>query len=110
MNVEIDDRIQTGVSDRLIPCKKKLLSELEIKPILSIEEEPLFFWHVNVLILNCKKTVVLVNDKNRYVIVLYGLKKKDFKKIDELILQAIVETFREEGIKEEVIEKYLAQS
>ena len=36
----------------------------------------------------------MVNDKNRYVIVLHGLKAKDFKKLDELILQAIRETFQ----------------
>nr|WP_227002717.1 plasmid pRiA4b ORF-3 family protein [Salicibibacter kimchii] len=32
-----------------------------------------------------RKAVVLVNDNNRYVVVLYGLKKKDFQKLDQLI-------------------------
>ena len=50
---------------------------------------------------------MLVNDQNRYVIVLYGLKAKDFKRLDELILQGIRETFQEEGVKDEVIERYL---
>lgn len=94
----------------LIQCTKKLLDELNIKPSLSAEEEPLFSWHANLLTLNRRKTVILVNDKNRYVIVLYGLKAKDFKKLDELILQAVCEAFREEGIKDEIIENYSGYS
>ena len=51
--------------------------------------------------------MVLVNDQNRYVIVLYGLKAKDFKRLDELILQGIRESFQEECVKDEVIERFL---
>jgi hypothetical protein len=42
--------------------------------------------------------------------VLYGLKVKEFMKLDEIIPQAIREVFLEEGIKEEVIEQYLQQA
>lgn len=64
----------------LIQCTKKLLDELNIKPASALEEEPLFSWHANLMMLSHRKTVVLVNDKNRYVVVLHGLKAKDFKK------------------------------
>jgi hypothetical protein len=94
----------------LIQCTKKLLDELKIKPSAQMEEEPLFSWHANILTLGRRKTVVLVNDSNRYVIVLYGLKAKDFQKIAELVVQAIREAFREESIKDEVIEQFLSQS
>ncbi|SEN88599.1 pRiA4b ORF-3-like protein [Mesobacillus persicus] len=94
----------------LIQCTKKLLEQLDIKPVSGVEEEPLFSWHTNLIIVNRRKTLVLVNDLTRYVVVLYGVKGKDFKKIDELILEGIRETLREEGIKEEVIEKYLLSS
>jgi len=53
----------------LIRCTKKLLDELKIKPNLELEEEPLFSWHANLLNINHRKTVVLVNDSNRYIIV-----------------------------------------
>ncbi|WP_117170298.1 plasmid pRiA4b ORF-3 family protein [Paraliobacillus sediminis] len=94
----------------LIQCTKKLLTELKLKPTVATEEEPLFSWHANILTVNRRKTLVLMNDSNRYIIVLYGLKAKDFKKIDELIVQAIREIYQKENIKEEVIEAFIAQS
>ncbi len=53
---------------------------------------------------------MLVNEQNRYAIVLYGLKAKDTKKIDDLFVKAIREVFRAESIKEEIIEDYLESS
>ncbi|QSZ27783.1 plasmid pRiA4b ORF-3 family protein [Aceticella autotrophica] len=91
----------------LIQCTKRLLNGLNVKPSLHKDEDPLFCWHANLISLNRRKTIVLVNDKNRYVIVLYGLKAKDFKKLDKLILNAIRETFSHECIKDEVIEEYI---
>jgi hypothetical protein len=94
----------------LIQCTKKLISELKVEPTRSSEVDELFSWHANLLTLNRRKTVVLMNNSNRYIIVLHGLKAKDIKMIDELIIQAIRETFRAEGIKDEVIEAYLSKS
>jgi hypothetical protein len=94
-----------------IHCTKKLLDQLKVKPELNVEEEePLFSWHANLITVNRRKTVFLVNDQNRYIIILNGLKANDFKKFDEIVIKGIRETFREEGIKEEVIEKYLTHS
>lgn len=81
-----------------------------MKPELEIVENDLFSWHANIITVNRKKTVVMVNDKNRYVIVFYRLKAKDFKQLDKLLLQGIRETFEAERIKDEVIEKYLLHS
>jgi hypothetical protein len=94
----------------LIQCTKKLLSELKVEPARSSEIDERFSWHANLLTLNRRKTVVLMNDSSRYIIVLHGLKAKDIKRIDEHIIQAIRETFRAEGIKDEVIETYLSKS
>nr|WP_053598312.1 plasmid pRiA4b ORF-3 family protein [Bacillus sp. FJAT-18017] len=48
-----------------------------------------------------------MNDSSRFVVVLYGLKAKDFKKLDELAVQGIREALTSEGIKKEVIDAYL---
>lgn len=60
----------------LIQCTKKLLDELNIKPGAlhepTGEEEPLFSWHANLIKLKRRKAVVLVNDSNKYVLVLFG--------------------------------------
>ncbi|WP_200084741.1 DUF6933 domain-containing protein [Salicibibacter cibi] len=92
----------------LIQCTKKLLDELYEKPDSDVDQaSSLFSWHANVITINRRKAVVVVNDNNRYVVVLYGLKAKDFRKLNELIVHAIRQTFREEGIKDDVIEQYL---
>ncbi|WP_335871116.1 plasmid pRiA4b ORF-3 family protein [Bacillus sp. 2205SS5-2] len=94
----------------LIQCTKKLLDELKVTPDSEVEENPLFAWHANLLNIGRKKTVVLVNDANRYAIVLYGLKAKDMKNIDQLIRQAIQKTFQAESMKDEVIEQFIQQA
>lgn len=94
----------------LIQCTKKLLEELKVKPEAIREENPLFDWHANLLSFNRRKTVVLVNDHSRYVVVLHGLKAKDFKQLDQLIVEGIRKTLENEGIKPGIIEKYLQSS
>ena len=94
----------------LIQCTKKLLDELKIKPIAVINEQPLFSWHANLITANRRKTVVLVNGSNRYIITLHGMKAKDFKNINALIINGIRETFLAECIKAEVIEQFINHS
>ncbi|MGI6728301.1 MAG: YecA family protein [Anaerovoracaceae bacterium] len=93
----------------LIQSTKKLLDEINIKPDERPEENPLFCWHANLITVNQKKAVVLINDKNNYVNVLYGLNATDFENLDVHILNTIRETLKKEQIKDEVIEKYLNQ-
>lgn len=94
----------------LIQCTKKLLDVLERKPVTYEGENLLFSWHANLITLNRRKTIVLVNDKNRYVVVLYGLKAKDFRRFDEAILNAIRLVLLDECIDEEIVEEYIRQA
>ncbi|RDI36474.1 plasmid pRiA4b ORF-3 family protein [Falsibacillus pallidus] len=94
-----------------IHCTKKLLDVLKVSPANFIEEEEaLFSWHANVVLFGRKKAVVLVNNKNRYAAVLFGLKAKDLKEMGRLIPDAIREVFRADYIKEEIINQYLQHS
>ncbi|MFI8577824.1 plasmid pRiA4b ORF-3 family protein [Rossellomorea aquimaris] len=95
----------------LIQCTKKLVDELKIVPGKpSDEEEPLLSWHANLLKIGRHKFIVLVNDANRYAIVLYGLKAKDKKNIEKLIVNAVREVFQAESIEEQIIDGYLQKS
>jgi len=94
----------------LIQCTKNLLDVLERKPVTYEGENLLFSWHANLIILNRRKTMVFVNDKNRYVVVLYGLKAKDFRRFDEVILNAIRLVLLDECIDEEIVEEYIRQA
>ncbi|KMJ59110.1 hypothetical protein AB685_08590 [Bacillus sp. LL01] len=95
----------------LIQCTKKLFDELKVTPQEPREEgNPLLGWHANFMKFGREKFFVLVNDKNRYAVVLYGLKAKDKKNFDTLIKDAIREVFHAESINEEIIEGYLQAS
>nr|WP_106781103.1 plasmid pRiA4b ORF-3 family protein [Lysinibacillus timonensis] len=93
-----------------IQCTKKLLELLNKEPKTVEETNPLISWHANLITINRRKTVVIVNDKNRYVIVLHGLKAMDFNNFDETILKSIRNTFEQECIKDEVIELFLSSA
>lgn len=76
--------------------------------VLSEKEyNPLFSWHANLLTVNRKKTIILVNDKNRYLIVLHGLRAKDFKNLNKLIMDAIRENLTLECIKQDVVDRLI---
>ncbi|MBO0587223.1 plasmid pRiA4b ORF-3 family protein [Sporosarcina sp. E16_8] len=94
----------------LIRCTKKMLVELKVEAESVAEVDPFFSWHANIIIVNRRKVVVLMNDHNRYAVVLYGLKAKEFTRFNEIALQGIREAFQGEGIKDEVIKQYLLHS
>lgn len=73
-------------------------------------ESDLFCWSVHLITVNRRKTIVMVNDNNRFGFVLYGLKAKDFKNLNELLILGIKKCLRDEKIKEEIIERYLKSS
>lgn len=95
----------------LIHCTKKLLDELKIAPSATPDDcDPLFSWRAHVITVNRRKTVVLICDFSRYVVVLYGLKAKDFKELNQRIVAAIRHTLVQEQVNSDVIEIYLARA
>lgn len=88
----------------IIGCTKKLQDEIGLVTQKNrVEESELFSWSANLIKLKRRKAVVVVNDKNRFGLVLFGLKKKDFIKIEELILQGIRKSLQQLKIKKEII-------
>lgn len=95
----------------LIHCTKKLLNELKIAPSIAPDDfDPMFSWRANIIMKNRRKIVVLMCDLNRYVVVLYGLKAKDFKELNERIVAAIRNTLLKEQVNPDVVECYLAKA
>ncbi len=93
----------------IIECTKKLTDVLKIQvdKYSEVESDRFYEWHGNVYIFDRKKVVVLMNNKTRYCIVLYGLRGEHFKKFDKIALDAIRETFLAEGYSEEIVEGYI---
>src|SRR5699024_2223252 len=100
----------------LIQCTAALIKELGKKPKELVSAEvgqqfPDYFmaWHANIIRMNRRKTIVLMNNATRYPIVLYGLRKADFARIEELIVEAIIEVMQLEGIDQSIIDLYVEQ-
>lgn len=94
----------------LINCTKKLQDDLKIKPEKIEVSDSLFSWHANIIRINRRKTIVLVNDVSGYVVILHGVKAKGFKNIKRLISDSIRETLIADCIKPDIVEKYLADA
>ncbi len=99
----------------LIQCTKTLLDRLglqkdSLKPAEGFESFPesLMAWHANYITLDRRKAIVLMNNETRYPVVIYRPKPRDFKRIDELIIEAIRTALHMEGVQKEVIDNYIS--
>lgn len=78
----------------------------ELKSPEGYEELPhaLMAWHANLVNMDRRKAVVLMNNATRYPVVIYRPKPKDFARMKDLIREAIVVALRMEGVSETVID------
>lgn len=91
-----------------LACTKKLLDYIGVKPEkVSAEVDPLFVWTANLIVVNRRKTVVVVHAASRCAIVLHGLTVKMLPKLPELILEGIRGLLESEYVCPETIERYL---
>ena len=91
-----------------ISCTKKLQDELKIKLEKLEKQDLLFSWHANLITINRRKTIVLVNDATRYSIILYGLKAKDFKSFADNVSEYIKQAMLCDLINPEIVDKYVS--
>ncbi len=98
----------------LIQCTKALLDKMgigqsELQSPEGYEQFPdsMMAWHANLVNINRRKAIILMNNETRYPVVIYRPKPKDFNKIKELIRDAIKTALRMEGVREDVVGKYL---
>ncbi|HLR09757.1 MAG TPA: plasmid pRiA4b ORF-3 family protein [Sporosarcina sp.] len=90
-----------------IQATKKLLDRLPVEVVEVTEGNPLYDWHANLVTIHRRQVVVLMNDLTRYVIVLYGVKAKDFNRFDEVVKEAIRHVFQKERFSSTVIDNYI---
>lgn len=95
----------------IIGCTKKLADAMKIKlsDNIPITHTPFYEWHANLFTFDRRKGVILMNNKTRYCIILYGLKAEHFKKFDVIVLNAIKETFLAEGLPVSKVDAYITQ-
>jgi len=90
-----------------IQCTKKLISFLNPEITDVNTDDDLFAWHANYIIINRRKFLVLMNDLTRFCVVMFGVKKSDFKNFKTEMGKAIILTMGFEGYDEDLINKYL---
>jgi hypothetical protein len=91
-----------------ISCSKKLLDEMKLAPAAPARDiPPIYTWSAHVVVINRRKTLVCVNDLSRFGFVLYGLKAKDFKRLETLLVEEIRRCFLNYCVKPEIADEYL---
>jgi hypothetical protein len=91
-----------------IQCTQKLLKEVGQEYTGAIlPTVPLGDWHANLILLDRRKCVLFTNDLTRYSFMVAGLKKPDFKMLDELFRQNLFKCLLRDGFSQEAIEKVL---
>lgn len=82
-------------------------SKIKLNDIVVIKRAPFHEWHANLFMFDTGKGVILMNNKTRYCIILYGLKDEHFKNFDSIVLSAIKETFLAEGFSQDKVDTYI---
>ncbi len=91
-----------------INCTKKLLDFLEIAPAQAPQEEPLFSFSANLLVLNRKKCIVVINDASCCGFILYGVTAKDKKNIQKKLEEGLRNMLASENYAANIIDRYVA--
>lgn len=91
-----------------LACTKKLLDYIGAKSEkMSAEVDSLFEWTANLVVINRRKTIVVVHTASQCSFVLHGLTVKHLKKLSELILNGVRSLLESEYVRPEIIEQYL---
>lgn len=94
-----------------IQCTKKLLDSMKIKPEPKPEDEQdaLYAWHANLLTLQRRKFILLMNNKTRYNFLVGPITKKEMARFEEIMRQELATNLAADGANEELIKAYLSR-
>ena len=100
----------------IIQCTKKVLDKLGIKDAdkapdvaasgLEEMKRMLHSWHVNLLTIDRRNVLLFFNDLACVSVIVYRPKAKDYKRMNELLLDGVEALMHRYGIKEDVIRRY----
>jgi hypothetical protein len=101
----------------LIQCTKKLLDQISAvqKHSMPYREnrmptDDFYTWQANLVLLDRRKTIVLMHNQSRYPVVLFRIKKRDYANLEKLIMEAIKTALRIEGFNRLLIDRYFANA
>lgn len=93
-----------------IGCTKKLQEFLK-KDIIQADQDvdPFYTWSASIMIVNRRRTIVVLHDESRCGFVLYGMTSRHIREIDHIIQTGICDMLEAHGISITMIERYLQE-
>lgn len=93
-----------------IGCTKKLQEFLK-KDIIQADQDvdPFYTWSASIMIVNRRRTIVVLHDESRCGFVLYGMTSRYIREIDRVIQTGIRNMLEAHGISTAIIERYLQE-
>ncbi|AQQ54045.1 DUF6933 domain-containing protein [Planococcus lenghuensis] len=94
-----------------IQCTKKMLDSMKVKPEPKPgdEQDALYAWHANLLMLQRRKFILLMNNKTRYNFLIGPVTKKEMAKFEKIMRQELAANLAADGTDEELIKAYLSR-
>ncbi|MGP4059321.1 DUF6933 domain-containing protein [Halobacillus sp. H74] len=94
----------------VIGATKKLQNELR-KPIEDVEEynnvPEIHQWHANIITLNRRKCLLLINNETGLNLTLFGLRKQQFEHLDSVIKGSLQQLFQLLEVDQEIADYML---
>ena len=93
-----------------IGCTKKLQEFLK-KDIIQADQDvdPFYTWSASIMIVNRRKTIVVLHDQSRCGFVLYGMTSRHLREMDCIIQAGIRDMLTAHGISGTAINRYLQE-
>lgn len=94
----------------VIQCTKKLAEEIQtpMSDKKSITAESIYCWHAHLFVYKRRKCVLIMNNLTRYNFVMHGLRKEDFKRFNDLVINKILENLLADNMGQMLVDKYLS--
>lgn len=91
----------------IIRCTQKLIKELRVRPADVDALNPLSSWHANLLLIERRKCALFTHDQSLFSVILIGLKRAEFERMDQVFGQAMFRTLRLFDFEQRQIEQLL---
>jgi hypothetical protein len=93
----------------ILHLTKKLADKLKISAAPMTAEDNFYSWRANYVQESGFRFVVFMNDASRFTVVINEAKVTKLKKLSELFIQTLRETFLALGVNQEVAERYIVE-
>jgi hypothetical protein len=97
----------------VIRCTRKLLNEIDAPPTEIAEmfsQGPLGSWHANIFRLERRKSVIFVNDKTLYSMLIVGVKKAELRRFEDLFRNTLFKAMRSMEITSRYINEIMDET